>query len=203
MKKYGQFLYVTSEWITRFAAIHFLWVFFTLAGLVIFGLMPSTAALYSIMRKWIQGERDLPLWKTYWKIYKQEWKPANRLLFFVVPLLFIMAIHIAFLSQNESFGPAHLSSFVFLFFFILIFLYVFPAYVHFDMGLLSIMKNAFLIMLISPLHDILLLISLSSLLIIFFYFPGIAFFFGISSAAWINTYLCLHAFDRISQKKNS
>ncbi|MGY0702716.1 DUF624 domain-containing protein [Bacillus subtilis] len=43
------------EWIMRFAYTNLLWLFFTLLGLGVFGIMPATAALFAVMRKWIQG----------------------------------------------------------------------------------------------------------------------------------------------------
>lgn len=203
MKKYGQFIYTASEWMTKFALANLLWLLFTLTGLIIFGLIPSTVALYTVIRKWIQGKTDIPVVRTYWQIYKQEFIRANQLLLAIIPLLFLAAIDMMFLFQNSSFTAAHIPVLVSLIFFTLFYLYLVPGYVHFDITLKNLMKNAFLIMMISPLHDLLLLISLISLIIIFIYVPGIPFFFGMSSIALINVLIVMHAFNRISRKKHS
>ncbi|WP_045514978.1 DUF624 domain-containing protein [Neobacillus niacini] len=47
------------QWITRLAYINLLWLFFMSVGLFVFGAAPSTAAMFTIMRKWIKGETDL------------------------------------------------------------------------------------------------------------------------------------------------
>lgn len=45
---------------------------FTLLGLGVFGIMPATAALFAVMRKWIQGQDNVPVLKTFWQEYKGE-----------------------------------------------------------------------------------------------------------------------------------
>ncbi|BDG36084.1 DUF624 domain-containing protein [Saccharococcus caldoxylosilyticus] len=46
-------LYRVCEWITRLACINILWMLFTLAGLIVFGIAPATVALFTIVRKWL------------------------------------------------------------------------------------------------------------------------------------------------------
>lgn len=67
------------EWIMRFAYTNLLWLFFTLLGLGVFGIMPATAALFAVMRKWIQGQDNVPVLKTFWQEYKGEFFRSNLL----------------------------------------------------------------------------------------------------------------------------
>lgn len=203
MKKYGQFIYTISEWIMKLAWIHLLWIIFTFTGLIFIGFLPSTVALYSITRKWIQGKTDFPVFQTYWQIYKKEFFRANQLLLAIVPLTALTAADILFLTQSTTMTAVHIPVLVSIIFFILFFLYLIPAFVHFDVPFIQLLKNAFLIMLISPLHDLLLFVSITSLAVIYWYLPGIPFFFGTSLLAWINVWIVLHAFNRVLQKKKS
>ncbi|GAA3329130.1 hypothetical protein GCM10020331_075920 [Ectobacillus funiculus] len=35
--------------------------FFSIAGLVVLGIMPATAATFSVTRKWVTGNTDIPI----------------------------------------------------------------------------------------------------------------------------------------------
>ncbi|UOK57848.1 DUF624 domain-containing protein [Bacillus sp. OVS6] len=54
----GKF-YTLAEWILKAMYLHLLWIIFTLAGGIVLGVMPSSTAVFSIIRKWLQGETDL------------------------------------------------------------------------------------------------------------------------------------------------
>ncbi|WP_279401377.1 hypothetical protein [Piscibacillus salipiscarius] len=82
-------------------------------------------------------------------------------------------------------------------------LYIIPTYNTFDLPLLGILKNALFIMLISPIQNLLLLLSLGSLLVIYYFIPGIAFFFNVSVFAWLNTFFVMDATKQVLVKKQS
>ncbi|RKL68231.1 hypothetical protein CR203_07025 [Salipaludibacillus neizhouensis] len=62
---------------TKFALLNILWLFFTVLGLGVLGLFPATVAMFSISRKWIQGDRDIPVVKTFWTMFKSNFMKAN------------------------------------------------------------------------------------------------------------------------------
>src|SRR5690606_20734708 len=91
-------LYRISEWIMRFTVINVLWVvcsipfFFVafpllavqttseLASVLIvmgavspFVFFPATAAMFSVVRKWVMGDPDVPLLKSYFRAYKENY----------------------------------------------------------------------------------------------------------------------------------
>jgi uncharacterized membrane protein YesL len=92
--------YKLSVIITRFAFTNVLWVLFNLPILFILlsllssnftnmqmGLMqivilspfvffPSTTALYGVVRKWVMGEGDLPILRSYIRHYKENYKKS-------------------------------------------------------------------------------------------------------------------------------
>ncbi|MDU4936768.1 MAG: DUF624 domain-containing protein, partial [Peptostreptococcaceae bacterium] len=60
------------NWIWRFMQLNFYWSIFTVFGLGVFGIMPSTVATFYILRKWIQGELEIPIFSTFKETYKKE-----------------------------------------------------------------------------------------------------------------------------------
>ena len=70
--KFGDILLNFCEWIWRFMILNFLWVVFVIAGGVVLGIMPSTVATFYILRKWVQGNFDMPIFKTFKSVYKKE-----------------------------------------------------------------------------------------------------------------------------------
>ncbi|GAA3329844.1 hypothetical protein GCM10020331_079970 [Ectobacillus funiculus] len=36
-----------------------------------FGFMPATVALFTIVRKWLMKEIDIPIWRTFLTVYKK------------------------------------------------------------------------------------------------------------------------------------
>src|SRR5699024_8438852 len=73
--------YRFSVWTLRLAYVNFCWILFTLLGLVLFGFMPATAAMFSIVRKWIGQRRHSSFYnisKTFQeKLYRNEWIGAR------------------------------------------------------------------------------------------------------------------------------
>lgn len=72
-------LYRTSEWIMRLVYLNLLWIAFSLLGIVLFGFFPATAAMFSVVRKWIMGETDVRVFKEFWQTYRKEFWKSNRL----------------------------------------------------------------------------------------------------------------------------
>lgn len=69
--------YRISEWIMRFAYVNILWIAFTLIGLVFLGFFPATASLFAVVRKWIQGNNEVPIFSFFWTNYKSSFLKSN------------------------------------------------------------------------------------------------------------------------------
>ncbi|WP_084028990.1 YesL family protein [Bacillus sp. J33] len=63
----------------RLVYLNLLWIAFSLLGIVLFGFFPATAAMFSVVRKWIMGETDVRVFKEFWQTYRKEFWKANRL----------------------------------------------------------------------------------------------------------------------------
>ncbi|MFS0560405.1 DUF624 domain-containing protein [Terribacillus sp. 179-K 1B1 HS] len=201
MDRISSTIYLILEWITRFAYLNVLWILFTFAGGIILGFFPSTIAMYSIIRKWLRGDSDSALFTTFWSSYKKEFWKSNKLGVFVAMLTVTIFVDIWYMHILPSgLSWTHVPLLVFILFSFLFLFYLFPTFVHFDLNVRTIIKHAFLIMLIHPLHTLLIIICLACLLLIMYTLPSLAFIFGGSSFAFITMWLCLHAFTGMNRK---
>ncbi len=60
--------YRFAVWVTKFAYLNLLWIAFSLLGLGLFGLFPATAAMFAVVRKWINGEKDIPVFHVFLEV---------------------------------------------------------------------------------------------------------------------------------------
>src|SRR5699024_1434837 len=164
-------LYNILEWITKFVYVNLLWFVFTLAGGIIIGLYPSTVVMFAMVRVWLRGKSVLPVLKIYWNYYQADFFKSNLLGIFI-------NILIAYITLNEQLTWTHIPLFAFTLVVILFLFYVFPSFVHFDLKVIPLIKNAFLIMIISPSYSFLIIVSLVSVYFIMKFIPALFFIFG-------------------------
>jgi uncharacterized membrane protein YesL len=202
MNPMGGPIYRIVEWITRFAYVNLLWGIFTIVGGVIFGFFPATIAMFSIVRKWLQGHSDAPIFTTFWSFYRKEFMRSNLLGLFIVGMGMLIMTNIYFMqvNMNDLLKITYIPLFVFMLLFFLVLLFIFPAYVHYDVKVTHVIKNAFLIMLVSPLQTVMIIICLVSVYFVMQAIPALAFIFGGSTYAFITMWLCLHAFNKVKER---
>src|SRR5699024_5362480 len=102
---------------------------------------------------------------------------------------------------NEQLTWTHIPLFAFTLIVILFLFFVFPSFVHFDLKVIPLIKNAFLIMIISPGYNFLIILSLVSVYFIMKFIPALFFTFAGITYAFITTSLCRHAFNNIKQQR--
>ncbi|MGY0691431.1 YesL family protein [Virgibacillus sp. FSP13] len=195
-------IYSGLEWITRFAYVNLLWILFSLMGGIVLGFFPATVAMFAVIRKWIKGNPDIPIMKSFWEFYKADFWKSNRLGLFIIGIATIIGIDIFYIKINNSLAWTYIPLFAFMLIFVLYYFYIFPAFVHYDMKVRGILKNAFLIMLISPINSFLMIISLVSIYLIMRSIPALAFIFGGSVYAFITMWFCYNAFRKVEKKMN-
>src|SRR5690625_3464290 len=183
MSKFVSGYYRLALWITRFAYLNLLWVVFTFVGLIFFGFLPATAAMFAVVRKWIGGEADIPVLPTFWKSYRKEFVKINIIGYIVFIIGYLLTIELQILRTQEHIAY-YIASFGILGLFLvyaIIVLYLFPIFVHFNLKPFQYIKWSFLIGIGHPLLTIFLLGAMIAL----FYFSYISilaflFFFGFS-----------------------
>ncbi|MBU8791417.1 DUF624 domain-containing protein [Oceanobacillus caeni] len=198
-------IYTILEWITKFAYVNLLWILFTLVGGVIFGFYPSTIAMFAIVRDWLRGNPDLPVFKTFWKYFKRDFIKSNILGILLDLIIILIGLDLFYIKSNNNdlLSFTYIPLFAFMLIFLLFIFYLFPAFVHFQLKIPKLIKNSFLIMLISPLYTFLIVICLVSVYFIMRAIPALFFIFGGTTFAFFTTWLCLYAFDRIQAKQNN
>ncbi len=198
--------YKISEWIMRLSVTNILWilcsipfVFFLFTALVLsqdesqlystlilgavvapFTFFPATAALYAVVRKWIMGEVDAPLLKTFFRGYKDNYVQSmfGGLLY---TLLFVIMFvdYKVYLNELNNF---QLLSYVFIGLMFLLFVSMFNFFsmmVHYHMKLFQLIKNAILITIGRPFRSLSTVIVSGGILFVSFQFTFlIPFFYG-------------------------
>lgn len=194
-------LYALTEWITRFAYVNLLWIGFSLMGLGLFGISPATVALFTVIRKWIMGESDIPVFQTFWGTYKKEFIRSNGLGIVLFVLAGIIFIDLYFMKLGNSLQLTHIPLYLIIFAIIMTVLYIFPVYVHYNVTFVQLFKNAFFIMMVNPVSNIMILIGFIAATFVMKFIPGLLFFFGGSISAGIIMASCYLAFQKIETKQ--
>jgi uncharacterized membrane protein YesL len=196
-------LFTLCEWVMKLAYVNLLWFLFTIVGLVIFGFFPATVALFTIVRKWIVKETDLPIWRTFLTVFLKEFKSSNKLgLVFIFSGIFL-AFDVFYIRTIEGVFqfiliiPLLIIAAVYL----MVFLYIFPLYVHYEFKLKDYLKNAFFLSVFHFHITLLMLISLIAILFLLLYQPGLIPFFSAVSIAWIFMFCGMYSFNRIDQRQ--
>ncbi|WP_226527265.1 YesL family protein [Metabacillus niabensis] len=193
--------YTFSLWVARLAYVNILWIFFTIAGLVVLGFYPATTAMFAVVRKWVLGDCDIPVFKTFWSNYKKEFVKSNILGIFISIFAFIMYSSLNIISSvtipplKVLYIPNGLVTLLFL----LTVLYIFPVFVHYDVKLTKVAKNAFIIMTINPISTFCMVVLTGFLLFIIYKFPGLIPFFSGSMISFLLMFLSNYAFNRASK----
>lgn len=193
------------EWITKMAYLNVLWISFTILGVVVVGLFPSTAATFSVVRKWVIGETDIPVFKTFWDNYKKSLLKSNLLGYML--LLFSLILYIDIRIFNESSNsivnllaiPTIGISIVF----ILTTFYIFPTFVHYEIKLIQVIKNSFLIMIINPFQTAIMIVGITTIGFIFMKLQGLIPIFSVSVLAFVIMMPAVQAFNKVAQSDQS
>lgn len=198
-------LFRATEWITRLVLLNMLWLAFSLLGFLVFTFFPATVAMFSTIRQWIRGGTDMPVVKTYWSYFKKDFLKAQGY-GVIISLVGLMGYaHLIFMA-NHTEAPMlllHIPFYMFLLFAFLTLLYLFPVYVHYKIGFFTVIKQAFSIMIIHPLHTLSMIIGIVLTILVMQYIPGTLFFFGGSFISLLLMGTAYQVFLDIEKKKSA
>ncbi|NOU97944.1 DUF624 domain-containing protein [Paenibacillus sp. LMG 31456] len=176
--------YRISEWIMRLSVINVLWIIcalpFFFIGLMLlqtdsvdqllstlillaivspFTLFPSTAAMFSVARKWLTGEEDAPLFKTFFRGYKENFVQA--MLGGFIYTIIAVVLYTNFKYYGNQSGSLGVLRFLVLTLTVLIsvsLFHFFSILSHLHMKMFQIIKNAVLITIGHPVRSITMII---------------------------------------------
>lgn len=125
-----------------------------LAVMAPFTVFPSTAAMFTVARKWVTGEADVPLFKTFFKGYKDNFKQSMLGGIIYTVLIVVLIVDYYFFIGSDS-GRILSGIFIGLIVLALVsLLNYFSMLVHYHMKTLQLIKNSLLITIGKPLRSI-------------------------------------------------
>ncbi|KON83009.1 hypothetical protein AF331_19410 [Rossellomorea marisflavi] len=191
------------RWITHFAILNLLWIGCTLLGGVVFGIGPSTVAMYAVTRKAVMGVEDLPLIRSFWDTYRKEFFRANGLFFSLAGFVLLWYVDLHFFRQMEGTIYTIIQYLLMLMGFVLIILltYILPVYVHYDLKFFQTFKQALFIGFLQPGNLVLMIVATLSTYYFFISFPGFIPLFGFTLFVHLNMWLAYKGFSSIDDIK--
>jgi uncharacterized membrane protein YesL len=192
------------QWITRLAYINLLWLLFMILGLFILGAAPATVAMFTLIRKWIMGESDLPVFTTYWETYKKEFWKANSLGFILAGISIILYLDWRLISSLQgSLYPILMGCLIgVVFLFLVIMLFIFPVYVQYEYKTLQYIKTAFLLGISYPLYTMVMISAAICVSAISIFFNGVGILFLGSGLSLALMYISNLLFVKIARDFN-
>lgn len=194
-------LYRLSEWIMRLAYVNILWMFFTLAGGIIFGIGPATVGLFAVTRKMVMDVDEIPVFSIFWGVYRKEFKKSNSLFLIIVSIGLLLYFDHRFFLLQEGLAFNILSYFIlglFLVYF-LILLYIFPLFVHYQMKLIHYFRSAAIFAIMQPFITILMALGCYLIYEILIFLPGLIPFFGASLFSFLLMKLAFFSFSKMER----
>ncbi|MDN4523995.1 YesL family protein [Fictibacillus fluitans] len=195
-------LYKYCDWIMKFGYLNLLWILFTLMGLIVFGFVPATVALFTITRAWVRGSTEIPMWSTFINVYKAEFVQSNKAGFFYILGGCILFVDERFLAQSS--GGLHFIMVPLLLVVMVLFglslLYFFAAYVHFELKPFAYIRYSLMISLSQFPYTVMMIAGVWFSYMLLKYVPGVFLFFGASLLAFMMTWAANQAFVKVQAK---
>lgn len=221
--------YKISEWIMRLSVTNVLWLlcslpvwFFLLLFLVTpdmttaeavwlliftaivapFTLFPATSAMFSVARKWVMGDTDAPLFKTFFRSYKQNYLQAmlGGILYAVLFGILGVDCYEYYSGNLKSLGVLAI---LFLALMVLLFVSLFQFFSllsHFHMKTMQILKNAVVLTIGRPFRALSTAIASAVILYISFRYTFLLVFFAGSVIAAIAFFNFYHTVQKMQAK---
>lgn len=180
----GRFFRI-CEIISKLAYLNILWIFFTILGVGIFGFIPATVALFAIVRKWVMRDTDVPIFTTFWKIFRQEFLKSSMLGGSLLLIGYILYIDFLYLPSDGLFALVRFGLMLVALLYIIVLLYIFPLFVHYEWKNRLYIKYALVLGASHPHYTLLMIIGIGIVYYASVNIPGIIPFFSISLLAYI------------------
>ena len=195
-------LHKMMDWISKLAFLNILWISFSLLGLFIFGFFPSTIAMFAVVRKWVTGEEDAPIFKTFWAAYKKEFIKSNLLGLVIASIGFVLLLDLLFIQrfQNSFTSFLYIPLLIISLIFVCMLFYTIPIFVHYEMKITQVIKNSFFVMIINPIETFFMLIGSFVICFAITYVPPISLLFSGNLLALLFMKPACNAFNKIGNK---
>lgn len=191
------------HWIERLVYVQFLWILFTVLGLGVFGLFPATSAMFTIMRKWLTTDEEIPVFSFMWKTYRSEFLKSN--LYFYSLLLIGGSLYFYFkLCQNQTglfFAILSIVLAIAGVFYCLSVMIAMPIYTHYELSLLSFYKIILYTIYSYPLYMITIIVIYGLFYLLMSKIPGLVPFFSFSVLAIAVMFIMTHVLNKMDERQ--
>ncbi|WP_181348094.1 YesL family protein [Thalassobacillus sp. CUG 92003] len=193
------------QWITRLVTVNLLCIGASLAGLFIAGVFPATAAALGVSRKWLRGEEDFSVWKTFFHSYKKDFIAANLIGWLIAIVGIILYVNYQLIIGNQGDFPFFIpfAFYPVLFLYFIMAIWTFPLFVHYKAKCFHHIRNAVIIGLSKIHYTLGIGVVLFSITYLSLSYPGLIPFFSISVAAICSMWFTLRVFNQIDDRKAS
>lgn len=125
-----------------------------------FTLFPASAAMFSVARKWVMGEEDIPLFRSFFRYFKANYKSSMIGGWFFIVMLIVLLVNLQFYADTNSWLSALRMLFLVFILILLASAVNFLSFVsHFEMTTWTMIKNSIFFTIGKPLTTIYLLAS--------------------------------------------
>lgn len=223
--------YKITEWIMRISGSNLLWVicaspfvflfyigftslfsqdlnegfFFTNLYLMLivapFTLFPATSALFSVTRKWVMGEADVGIIKTYFKGYKENFKQSVIGGLFYAFLTIVMIVdYQVYMKEFNNLQFIGIVIMVFLIILLISLFNFFSMVAHYYMKTTQIIKNAILLTILKPFRALSTVICTGVLAFLTLRFSWLILFGFASLTALVAFFNFYGAYNKVQEK---
>lgn len=193
-------LYALADWPVRLAAINLLWIVGVLAGLVVFGVAPSTAAAFDLTREICLGRRPA-LWADFWRSWRRNLVRSQLVL--GVPFATVWVLVFYTLAVREI-RPLLIALAVVTALYSMTLLYVPAAFAHFDLPAIRLWQATVVYAWRQPLLTIGLALGIAGIVVFMLWFvPTALVFFAVSVPALAIVRVALRVFGDSSSAPDS
>ncbi len=175
-------------WIYRLLYVNILWLLFTAAGLVLFGIFPATAAMFSLTKQWLEGEGDDRMFTVFAAKFKEYFKQANILGAIVLFAGILLYVDFQFFLQAEStiFVVFRYTLLTIAFVYIIMLPYLFPLLVEKKQTIREVLKSMLFISITRIVHSAIMVIGSITIFAAYSRLAGFfLFFLGSTIALWL------------------
>lgn len=152
-------------WISTIAYLNILWIVGVLLGGIVLGIGPATVAISNILEILIWNRnKDIPIFKTFYHEYKENWKKANKFIFIFYLIYSLLTINYL---VTLNFSPLFLPIFLLLLSIVyLTTIYFILFYKRFKHPFSTDFKNIILLPWLFPIQSItILILTITSLIL--------------------------------------
>lgn len=195
------------EWVAFLAYINVLWIGFTLAGVIVAGIGPATLTAFSMIRRKLRQGDHAHVFSRFKSEYKTHFKAGNiysSLLTASVIFLYVDFRIIQALPPSPIIQAIVLPALIILTALLLVTAtFAIGYYLEYQENILTSIKKAFWLSLISPVSDLVIIHAFLFLALVLTYIPAFVLFFSLSLYGFITQWIMNKAFDRIRTRKKS